>query len=51
MIDDIGLLSGDDEAYHAAVSIVEQMPRWIPARTDNREVDSYFVLPVNFDNN
>ena len=51
MIDDIGLLSGDDEAYHAAVKIVEQMPRWIPARTDNREVDSYFVLPVNFVNN
>ena len=31
-IDDIGLVSGDEEAYREAVKMVEQMPRWTPAR-------------------
>lgn len=50
-VDDIGLLSGTDEAYYEAVKIVEQMPRWIPGRSDGKEVDGYFVLPIIFNNN
>lgn len=50
-VDDIGLLSGTDEAYYEAVKIVEQMPRWIPGRSDGKEVDGYFVLPIKFNNN
>ena len=50
-LDDIGLLSGTDEAYYEAVHIVEQMPHWIPGRSDGKEVDGYFVLPIIFSNN
>ena len=50
-IDDIGLVSGDEDAYHEAVKMVEQMPRWTPARDHiGRIVDGYFVLTVNYNN-
>ena len=50
-IDDIGLVSGDEDAYHEAVKMVEQMPRWTPARDHiGRIADGYFVLTVNYNN-
>lgn len=50
-IDDIGLVSGDGEAYREAVKMVEQMPRWMPARDHiGRITDGYFVLTVNYNN-
>lgn len=50
-IDDIGLVSGDGEAYCEAVKMVEQMPRWTPARDHiGRITDGYFVLTVNYNN-
>ena len=50
-IDDIGLVSGDGEAYREAVKMVEQMPRWTPARDHiGRITDGYFVLTVNYNN-
>ena len=50
-IDDIGLVSGDEEAYREAVKMVEQMPRWTPARDHiGRIADGYFVLTVNYNN-
>ena len=50
-IDDIGLVSGDEDAYHEAVKMVEQMPRWTPARDHiGRITDGYFVLTVNYNN-
>ena len=50
-IDDIGLVSGDEEAYREAVKMVEQMPRWTPARNHiGRITDGYFVLTVNYNN-
>ena len=50
-IDDIGLVSGDEEAYREAVKMVEQMPRWTPARDHiGRITDGYFVLTVNYNN-
>jgi len=48
-IDDIGLVSGDEEAYREAVKMVEQMPQWMPARDHfGRITDGYFVLTVNY---
>lgn len=48
-IDDIGLVSGDGEAYREAIKMVEQMPQWTPARKRNGEIaDGYFVLAVNY---
>lgn len=50
-IDDIGLVSGDEEAYREVVKMVEQMPRWTPARDHiGRIADGYFVLTVNYNN-
>lgn len=50
-IDDIGLVSGDGEAYREAVKMVEQMPQWTPARDHiGRITDGYFVLTVNYNN-
>lgn len=50
-IDDIGLVSGDEEAYREAVKMVEKMPRWTPARDHlGRITDGYFVLTVNYNN-
>lgn len=50
-IDDIGLVSGDEKAYREAVKMVEQMPRWMPARDHiGRIADGYFVLTVNYNN-
>jgi len=49
-IDDIGLVRGDREAYHEAAKIVEQMPKWIPARRFGDLEDAHFVLAVDFNN-
>ena len=49
-IDNIGLVSGDIEAYHEAIKIVEQMPQWIPARRYGDLADANFVLTVDFNN-
>ena len=49
-IDNIGLVRGDREAYHEAAKIVEQMPKWIPARRFGDLEDAHFVLAVDFNN-
>ena len=49
-IDNIGLVRGDREAYHEAVKIVEQMPRWTAARRFDGPTDAHFVLTVDFSN-
>ena len=49
-IDDIALIKGDEDTYIEAVKIVEQMPRWTPARKDGELVDAYFVLTLDFSN-
>ena len=49
-IDNIGLVRGDREAYHEASKIVEQMPKWIPARRFGDLEDAHFVLAVDFNN-
>lgn len=49
-IDNIGLVRGDREAYHEAAKIVEQMPKWIPARRFGDLEDTHFVLAVDFNN-
>ena len=38
----------DYEAFHEAVKMVEQMPRWIPAHNDGKPISSYFVLPIEY---
>jgi len=51
-IDDIGLVCGDENAFREAVKMVEQMPRWMPARDFlGRIADCYFVLNVNYNDN
>lgn len=45
---EIGLIFGDNEAFHEAVKMVEQMPRWIPAHNDGKPISSYFVLPIEY---
>ena len=49
-IDDIGLIKGDEDTYIEAVKIVEQMPRWTPARKSGELVDAHFVLTLDFSN-
>jgi len=49
-IDNIGLVRGDREAYYEAAKIVEQMPKWIPARRFGDLEDAHFVLAVDFNN-
>ena len=51
IIDNIGLVRGDREAYHEAAKIVEQMPQWTPARRYGELADAHFVLSVDFTNN
>ena len=51
IIDNIGLVCGDREAYHEAAKIVEQMPQWTPARRYGELADAHFVLSVDFTNN
>lgn len=49
-IDDIAMIKGDEDSYIEAVKIVEQMPRWTPARKDGELVDAHFVLTLDFSN-
>lgn len=41
-------LAGCPECEQEAKRIVENMPDWIPAQTNNKNVDSYFFLPISF---
>ena len=49
-IDDIAMIKGDEDSYIEAVKIVEQMPRWTPARKNGELVDAHFVLTLDFSN-
>ncbi len=41
-------LPGCPECDEEAKRVVEMMPDWIPAKNNNKNVSSYFNLPISF---
>lgn len=33
----------------AAIDVIKKMPNWIPAKNKGELVNSYFIIPINFD--
>ncbi|RYE25909.1 MAG: energy transducer TonB [Sphingobacteriales bacterium] len=45
---DVVRSSGNDELDAEALRVVRLMPKWIPGRQDNKDVDAYAKVPVVF---
>jgi periplasmic protein TonB len=39
---------GCSKCIEAALKIIKKMPKWIPAKLDGKEVNSYFQIPIVF---
>jgi len=48
-ISDIQVISSLEKNFDKeAVRVIKSMPKWIPAKLDGKNIDSYFTLPIHF---